>query len=132
MRFAKIVNNIVEDIYVLDPNLTEAEAEQFCIDNFGSDATYKRFKRNFPDSPSNIGKTRSEDMVSELRGNGPSIGFIYDAGRDVFLPPKPYASWTLDTTNWKWEAPVAQPDYDYLTQTCEWDEDNQQWNVNNI
>tara|TARA_R100001480_G_C4743302_1_gene182166 strand:+ start:98 stop:496 length:399 start_codon:yes stop_codon:yes gene_type:complete len=132
MRFAKIIDNIVEEIYVIDPNLTEEAAEQYCIKTFGDDGIYKRFKRTFKDSPSNVGKTDPEDLVSELRGNGPGKGSVYHPEHDVFMPVKPYDNWTMDTTNWKWVAPVAKPNFDNLTQTCEWDEANQQWNVNNI
>ncbi len=37
------------------------------------------------------------------------FGFIYDADRDAFIPPKPFDSWILnDATCW-WEAPIPMP-----------------------
>ena len=30
-------------------------------------------------------------------------------GIDIFIPPKPYPSWTL-SENWVWEAPIEYPD----------------------
>ena len=59
-----------------------------------------------------------------FRKNYAGIGFTYDAGRDAFIPPKPFSSWTLNETTCLWEAPVAYPtdgkDYG-------WFEPNQQW-----
>ena len=51
------------------------------------------------------------------------IGFSFDETADVFIAPKPFASWSLDD-NYDWQAPVAYPadGKDYL-----WDETNQVW-----
>jgi hypothetical protein len=43
-----------------------------------------------------------------LRGNYAGVGYTYDAVNDVFYAPKPYASWTLNTS-WIWECPVPMP-----------------------
>jgi hypothetical protein len=66
----------------------------------------------------------SEDQSKALRGNYAGTGYIYDAINDVFYPPKPYPSWTLNTTSWLWEAPIPIPSNDkaYL-----WDEAAQNW-----
>ena len=45
-----------------------------------------------------------------FRGNYAGVGYSYDETLDAFLPPKPYASWTLNETTYSWEAPVAMPD----------------------
>jgi hypothetical protein len=34
-----------------------------------------------------------------LRKNYAGIGYTYDAGRDAFIPPKPYNSWVLNETH---------------------------------
>jgi hypothetical protein len=34
---------------------------------------------------------------------------IYDASRDAFIEPQPYASWVLNETTCYWEAPITQP-----------------------
>jgi hypothetical protein len=44
-----------------------------------------------------------------LRGNYAGIGYIYDQANDVFYPPQPYTSWTLNESSWTWESPVAYP-----------------------
>jgi hypothetical protein len=44
-----------------------------------------------------------------FRKNFGEIGYTYDAGRDAFIPPQPFASWLLNETTCRWEAPVAYP-----------------------
>ena len=60
------------------------------------------------------------------RKNYPGIGYSYDADRDAFIPPQPYASWTLNEDTCLWEAPILYPedDQDYF-----WNEDTQSWDV---
>jgi hypothetical protein len=43
-----------------------------------------------------------------LRGNFAGIGYSYDAEKDVFVAPQPFASWVL-SADYLWEAPVAMP-----------------------
>lgn len=60
------------------------------------------------------------------RKNYAGIGFTYDRDRNAFIPPQPYASWTLDDTSCLWEAPVAYPtDGEIYT----WNEDTTSWDV---
>ena len=44
-----------------------------------------------------------------LRKNFAGIGYTYDRERDAFIPPKPFASWTLNEETCLWGAPVAMP-----------------------
>ena len=43
------------------------------------------------------------------RKNYAGIGYSYDAIRDAFIPPKPFASWVLNETSCVWEAPTQKP-----------------------
>jgi len=43
------------------------------------------------------------------RKNYAGTGYTYDAGRDAFIPPKPYNSWVLKESTCQWEAPVPMP-----------------------
>jgi len=55
------------------------------------------------------------------------VGYSYNAELNVFNPPQPYASWTLNTDTNKWEAPITEPtptDEEVAAQKYyEWDED---------
>lgn len=59
-----------------------------------------------------------------FRGNYAGKGYTYDTENDVFIPPQPYASWTLDTSIWDWVCPVAYPSdnnmYEWVDSTQEW------------
>ena len=44
-----------------------------------------------------------------LRKNYAGIGYTYDRTRDAFIPPQPYASWTLDDSTCLWSAPTPMP-----------------------
>ena len=45
-----------------------------------------------------------------LRKNFAGICFTYDREKYAFIPPQPFASWTLNETTCLWEAPVTYPD----------------------
>ena len=44
-----------------------------------------------------------------FRKNYAGIGYTYDARRDAFYAPQPYASWTLDEITCTWQPPVPMP-----------------------
>ena len=54
------------------------------------------------------------------------IGYTYDKANDVFIKPKPYASWSLDS-DYEWQPPVAPPSDWSNTKAYEWNETNRQW-----
>ena len=70
--------------------------------------------------------TPSADQSKALRKNYAGIGYSYDAARDAFIPPKPYASWLLDDATGTWVPPVAYPTDD---QQYNWDEATVSWIV---
>ncbi len=57
-----------------------------------------------------------------IRKQYAGIGFTYDADADVFISPRPFPSWSLDSS-YDWQPPVPHPSSgSYL-----WDEENQEW-----
>jgi len=59
-----------------------------------------------------------------LRKNFAGIGYTYDAGRDAFIAPKRYPSWTLDESTCQWQAPTPMPTDDKMYR---WDEATLSW-----
>jgi len=57
------------------------------------------------------------------RKNYAGIGYTYDAVRDAFIAPKPFASWVLDEATCRWGAPVPYP----ATGRWVWDEATLGW-----
>ena len=66
--------------------------------------------------------TPSSDQSKALRKNYASVGGSYDGVG--FYSPQPHASWTLNSTTYYWEPPVAYPSdgKDY-----KWDESSTSW-----
>jgi hypothetical protein len=90
-------DNIVVGVTVVDnshvPSDKHADGETWCKDFFNKqDTTYKQTSYNH-----------------NFRKQYAGIGFTYDAAKDEFVAPKPYASWTLDSSN-DWQAPITKPD----------------------
>lgn len=70
--------------------------------------------------------TPSSDQSKMLRYNFPAVGFNYDLAADAFYPPKPFDSWTLNTSTYLWEPPVSYPSDD-LGGNYYWSEENGSW-----
>lgn len=68
--------------------------------------------------------TPSEDQTRALRKNYAGIGYTYDATRDAFIPPQPFASWILNETSCLWEAPISYPDDGNIYR---WNEESTHW-----
>ena len=115
-HFAKVNNGIVEQVIVAEP-----EFFQTFVDS--SPGEWIQTSYNTHAGVHALGGT-------PLRKNYAGIGYTYDRVRDAFIPPKPYASWTLNEDTCLWDAPVAYPD-DGNRYT--WDEATTNWvEVNNV
>ena len=97
-HYAKVENNLVTNVIV---------AEQEFIDT--QDGTWVQTSYNTRGNV-HYGQDKEEDDGVALRGNYAGIGDTYDSTNDVFYEPKPYASWTLGTNSWLWNAPINHPD----------------------
>jgi hypothetical protein len=100
-----VVNNVV--ITDVDSNEQEQIGIDFLTELYGGTGWYKQTSYN-----------------STFRKNYAGIGFTYDLTRDAFIPPQPYASWTLVEDTCQWESPVTYPDdgksYDWDEATTNW------------
>ena len=61
-----------------------------------------------------------------IRKNFAGIGYTYDVGFDVFIPPKKFASWKLNYETLTWVPPTPMPENkeNYFWQ---WSEINKEW-----
>lgn len=107
-HYAKVNNGTVEQVIV---------AEQDFIDTLGG--TWVQTSYNTYGGVHSNGGT-------PLRKNYAGVGYTYDSTRDAFIPPQPYASWTLNETTCQWEPPVAMPDDGNL---YNWNEATTSWEV---
>ena len=109
-HFAKVNNGIVEQVIVAEPEFFDTFVDS-------SPGQWIQTSYNTHGGVHLLGGT-------PLRKNYAGIGFTYDATRDAFIPPKPYASWTLNEDSCLWEAPVAYPDDGEI---YVWDETTTAW-----
>jgi hypothetical protein len=59
-----------------------------------------------------------------FRKNYAGIGYSYDPGRDAFMPPQPFPSWSLNEQTCLWDAPTPMPANGGL---YHWDEEQGCW-----
>jgi hypothetical protein len=112
-HFCKLENGIVTQVVVVDNKDTsdasgvekEYIGAAFCERLLGGEWKQTSYNGNF-------------------RKNYAGIGYSYNADIDAFVPPQPYASWTLNNDTAQWEAPTAMPDDG---QRYSWDEDTTSW-----
>jgi hypothetical protein len=95
----------------------EARGQEFLADDLGLGGTWKKTSYNTAGGVHANGGT-------PYRKNYAGIGFKYDAVKDAFIPPKPFASWTLDVETCLWNAPTPMPTDDKL---YVWDEPTTSW-----
>jgi hypothetical protein len=118
---------------VLDGKVTKVlVAEQDFIDIFEDDTpgewiqtSYNTFGGKHHTQQEDGTWLESEDQSEALRKNYAGTNYHYDVTADAFYPPKKYDSWTLNTTTYLWEAPVAYPTdgnaYEWNEETTSWD-----------
>jgi hypothetical protein len=108
-HFAKVNNGIVEQVIVAEP-----EFFQTFVDSSPGQWIQTSYNTHGGQHPEG----------RPLRKNYAGIGYTYDAQRDAFIPPKPFASWLLNEDTCLWNAPVAMPTDGKMYQ---WNEDTQAW-----
>jgi hypothetical protein len=103
-HFAKVNNGIVEQVIVAEPEFFDT----FVDSSPGQWIQTSYNTRGGVHYNPETGEP-SADQTKALRKNYAGLGYSYDATRDAFIPPKPYASWTLNEETCLWDAPVAYP-----------------------
>lgn len=111
-HFAKVENSIVTQVIVVEQDVLNTGA-------FGDPASWVQTSYNTYGGIHRLNGT-------PLRKNYAGIGYTYDSTRDAFIPPQPFASWTLDEETCLWNSPVPYPKDDnrYI-----WDESTTSWVV---
>ncbi len=108
-HFAKVVDGVVSQVIVAEP-----EFFQTFVDSSPGEWIQTSYNTRGGQHPEG----------RPLRKNYAGIGYTYDRTRDAFIPPKPFASWTLNEDTCLWDAPVAYPTDGKL---YNWDEATTNW-----
>ena len=79
-----------DDIKDVNGNEVESIGVAFCQKLLGANTNWKQTSYN-----------------SNMRVRYAGIGYSYNAELDAFVPPQPYASWTLDSGTADWVSPLG-------------------------
>ena len=91
-HFAKVVDSKVVSVIVAEPEF---------FDTFVDSSPGQYIQTSY----NTIGNKHTQGGTP-LRGNFAGVGYTYDAEKDVFIAPKPFASWVL-SADYLWEAPCC-------------------------
>lgn len=91
---------------LLNGNENEQKGIDFCKSLYGNDTQWAQCSYN-----------------GNFRNFYPAVGDTFDAARNAFVKPQPYANFTLDETG-NWQAPVARPTDG---KAYRWNANNQTW-----
>ena len=109
-HFAKVNNGVVVQVIVAEPEF---------FDTFVDSSPGQWLQTSY-----NTHGGVHANGGTPLRKNYAGLGFTYDSTRDAFIPPQPYASWTLNEDTCLWAAPTPMPTDGKVYQ---WDEAATSW-----
>lgn len=113
-HFARVENNIVIQVIVLDNSVVE----------------YRDFPKSeilgqkFIESIGLPGVWLQTSYNNNFRKYYAGVGYTYNVKRDAFIPPQPYPSWSLNKTDLLWYAPVNRPTDGHI---YVWNEEGLSW-----
>jgi hypothetical protein len=108
-HFAKVIDGIVTEVLVIEQDVIDTGL--FGEPSLWIQTSYNTYGGQHPEG-------------RPLRKNYAGIGYTYDAIRDAFIPPQPYASWVLNEETCLWESPVPYPSDGEI---YIWEEALQEW-----
>jgi hypothetical protein len=107
-------NNVVTQVIVVGNNeLLDANGQE--REELGVAFCQKLFGGNWKQTSYN----------HSMRKRYAGIGYSYNADLDAFVPPKPYASWTLNSESASWDPPTPMPTTE--GKMYSWDEATTSW-----
>jgi len=108
-HWAHLTNGVVDQVIVIDE-------ETLALGHWGNPSEWKQTSYNTRGGQHPEGRP--------FRKNYAGLGYKYDAQRDAFIPPKPFASWLLNEATCLWETPIPLPTDGKMYQ---WDEPTISW-----
>jgi len=124
-HFAKVLDSVVTQVIVAEQDFIDSIVDT--VPGTWLQVSYNtlggiHYERN---ADGTLGSA-SSDQSKALRKNYPGIGWHYDFEADGFYSSQPFGGWTLNSSTFLWEPPVAVPD-DFDGMNYAWDEDTQKW-----
>jgi|TARA_B110000908_G_C10008562_1_gene337493 hypothetical protein len=134
-HFANIVEGIVQRVIVAEQDFVDTQEGTWVQTSYNTHGGVHWTTEEEIITIDGVDITHNKPIPSggvALRKNYAGVGFIYDADRDAFYPPQPYASWELNESTCCWEAPIPYPNADefvtqFATPQYNWDESTTSW-----
>jgi hypothetical protein len=104
-HYAKVVDGKVTDVIVAEPDFFNTFVDSSPGEWIQTSCNTRGGTHYQPNS-----WEPSDDQSKALRKNYAGVGYTYDRGRDAFIPPQKYPSWTLNEDTCLWEPPIPYPD----------------------
>jgi hypothetical protein len=136
-HFAKLdINNVVLSVLVVEnsktTNVNGIEEEDIGIKFLEKITGWPLWKKTSYNTRG--GKYYNQDgsegdQSKAYRGNYAGMGLIYDQNNNIFIPQKPFSSWSLNISKASWEAPISMPNTQTngLKDEYNWNESLQSW-----
>ena len=109
--YAEIKDGIVVRVLAVSNGVEVAGGEQSCIE----------FCKSIAGGDTWVKTSFNNNIRKQFAG----IGDTYDAEKDKFIRPQPFASWALDSND-DWQPPVERPS-DFATKSYSWNEADKKW-----
>jgi hypothetical protein len=113
-HFAEIDNNNVVLRVLVVPDSEQHRGQEYLADNLGLGGRWIQTSYN-----------------NNIRKNFAGQGYIYNEELDIFLPPKPYSSWIIDSEKGEWVSPIPRPEEE-TGKALIWKEETQEWFKENL
>lgn len=118
-HYARLENDVVTEVIVAKADVIAQREGEWVKTSYNTiGGVYYQ-----PSVDGNASPGPDSDQSKALRKNFASIGYTYDRDRDAFIPPRPYASWLLDSDSCLWEPPTPAPSGNPHV----WNENTQSW-----
>ena len=116
-HFAKVLDGKVVQVIVAEPQFMNTFVDT-------APGTWLQASYNTRGGVHYAPNSNEPDGGLALRKNYPGLGWSYDDQLDAFIPPQPFASWTLNADTCTWDPPTPYPTdgADYI-----WDETAKAW-----
>jgi hypothetical protein len=128
-HFAEIDSNnkVIRVLVACNQDIANNGGEQ-------SEQAAKAFEKVVPLSENGI-KWVQTSYNNNFRKQFAGKDYTYDSVKNVFIKPRPFASWSLDSNN-DWQAPISYPVTFTLSTSYPdsylWNEQNQTWDIEQI
>jgi hypothetical protein len=119
-HWAKIENNIVEQVLIVDNTITDGQ--DYLASQLGLGGTWIQTSYNTRGGIHYSPVTNQPDGGIALNMNYAGIGYSWDG--IGFAAPQPFSSWTLNKETYEWNPPVAYPTD---KKPYFWDEESKTW-----